>query len=157
MAHVISMPTATLLGALLIASATYLGLRERSASASAHSATHTGTDGRRPRPVAAAPSGALRLPEVPGEVRKRVVAEASQTIDALRSDWIVACADGKPPGEYRVELSFDAGGKLRAWGLSEQRDRSDPQVARCLRSQPLAATVAAPGSPVAVELVLHLP
>ncbi|MEM6996496.1 MAG: hypothetical protein AAF721_38685 [Myxococcota bacterium] len=145
MAHSgISTPAAILLGSFVVAAAGYLGLRDASISTRDR---QVGTSGG-PQQVSRG---------VTDEFRERVASQAAAVVDERRAGWIAACADGRSPGAYRVAMSFDAKGALRAWGLSEERGRSDPEVARCLRAQGLTASVAAPGGPVSVEIPLRLP
>jgi hypothetical protein len=59
--------------------------------------------------------------------------------------------------KYLYAMSFDAQGKQIAQGISEPRDASRWDVARCLREQPMDLVIPPQGGNVSVEVTLELP
>lgn len=90
-------------------------------------------------------------------LQERATEQAAEALDGMRSGLRDACwPGGKGSASFEVDLSFDAGGKLQAAGISDARG-ADPAVGACLRAQPLPVEIDPPGESVAVKVPIRLP
>jgi hypothetical protein len=179
----LSIPISILLGCALIGAGLFFGLRERPVAAPPTPAAAEATEepDAPPRPAPSAPSApaappatqaalpipagfALGPPAAPKAIQEAATKDATAALEALRKKLVKACwapAVAKEPtparSKYLYQMTFDPSGKEIARGISETRDESRPDVARCLREQPMGLTIPPPGAVVAVDVTLHLP
>lgn len=119
---------------------------------------------REPRPVevvvapAIVPSAeALARSEAITAIMPAVKQEVDSRVEAQRKAIRDACwKDGKAaPASFPIEASFAADGRLLALSIADDRDA--PEVAACVRTQPLSLTIKPPGIDLTVQTALTLP
>ncbi|WP_437878725.1 hypothetical protein [Sorangium sp. So ce513] len=174
-------PAAILLGSVFIAAGLYFGLQRaappaalppasaEAAAASAKAPPASEAPAPSPAPRAAATGAAAASPDElaaasPGELYKRVAADAMKALEARRPLFVKQCWEPslkKSPtparARYLFNMTFDASGKEIARGISEVRGMDRPDAAQCLRMIPLGIAVPPPGARVAVEVEMTLP
>lgn len=155
-------PAAIVLAGGLIGTGLYFGLAAREpvqpASETASAAPSTPTP---PLPSHAPPPAVTSQPD--DEV-KRVTAAAEAALAALEPKLRKTCWDpavGEKPEPSRArwtwDVTFDTRGVEIARGISDVRGLERPDVAECLRRQPLDLRVPPPSKNTRVTLQLELP
>lgn len=148
-------PLALVAGGAFIGLGLYFGLAARGRAPSAEravpSTATSETEDATPAPTANADP-------------QRVQAAAIAALAELRPKLIEACwnpavAERPEPATARWtwDSTFDPSGKEIARGISDVRGAERPDVAACLREQPLGMQIAPPGVIARVELELVLP
>ncbi|WP_437786295.1 hypothetical protein [Sorangium sp. So ce1097] len=170
-------PAAILLGSVFIAAGLYFGLQRAAPPAAAPppaSAVAAAASAKAP-PASEAPAPAPSRPAPPaaatgavaaspGELYRRVAADAMEALEARRQLFVKQCWEPslkKSPtparARYLFNMTFDESGKEIARGISEVRGMDRPDAAQCLRMIPLGIAVPPPGARVAVEVEMTLP
>ncbi|WP_437738031.1 hypothetical protein [Sorangium sp. So ce1335] len=154
-------PAAILLGSVFIAAGLYFGLQRAAPPGSAAAASTEEPAPRQPAPRAA-PAGTVAAS--PGELQKRVEADAIKALEARRTLFVKQCWEPSlkksatpARARYLFNMTFDESGKEIARGISEVRGMDRPDAAQCLRMIPLGIAVPPPGARVAVEVEMILP
>jgi len=149
----LSLPVSILLASVIVALGLYFGLRTP------------------PVDVAPQPNAPASVPEPavmpqpaapPAPTEAQTAADVTDAVVREYPSWKVACWDSadpatRKPGRYAATLAFDATGKLVIFGINEDREMSDPNVAQCLRRQSNLFTIPAPGRPVTFDVPFQLP
>jgi hypothetical protein len=96
------------------------------------------------------------------DVDATAIAAATAAVEAAHAAWTASCWDTADTttlkaGSYVAVLGFGANGKAIVAGVTEIREGSDFDVARCLRTLVPAITIPAPGKPVSVEIPFEIP
>jgi hypothetical protein len=97
------------------------------------------------------------------ELVSLVAQQARRKLEEVRPELIERCVPeprrGDPGGAtFTFNVTFDAGGREIARGISEDRRYRAPEVASCLRRLPLGSLrVPPPGAIVGVRVALNLP
>jgi hypothetical protein len=119
---------------------------------------------REPRPVEPAVASVI-MPSPEAVARSEAIAailpavkqEVEAGVEAQRKAMRDACWKGgkAAPASFPIEASFAADGSLLALSIADDRDA--PEVAACVRSQPLPLMIKPPGVDLTVQTALTLP
>lgn len=145
----LSIPVSILGASVIIALGLYFGLRSSTAPVT-------------PAPVAAPVAAPPRPEPTPGPTEAQTAASVTQVIVEAHPRWRAACWDTadpatRKPGRYVASLAFDASGKLVIFGITEEREASDPAVAQCIRQQSNTFSIPAPGQASSFEVPFRMP